>query len=83
MTDALGQHLSPGVLLEQGPHLSTQHLHSAEVGSGHQPGTPVSRYYASFIAWRDQDTQPRESAAPENPYAERARVQRLLRAALP
>jgi hypothetical protein len=50
MTDVLGQHVSPGVLLEQGPNLSTQHLYAAEAGSGHQPGTPVFRYYASFIA---------------------------------
>jgi len=59
MTDALGEHVSPGVIpLEQGLHLSAQHLYDAEVGSGHQPGTPVSRYYARFIAWHGRNTQP-------------------------
>ena len=60
MTEALGRRLSPGVSLEQGLHLSTQHLYDADTGSGPQPGTLMSRYYASFIAWRDQDTQLRE-----------------------
>ncbi len=29
---------------------SARHLYDAEVGSGQQPGTRVSRYYASFVA---------------------------------
>jgi hypothetical protein len=61
MTDALSQHVSPGIIpLEQGLHLCLQHLCGAEVDSGHQPGTPVLRYHASFIAWHGQNTQPLE-----------------------
>ena len=40
---------------------SAQHLYNAEEVAG--PGTPVSRYYASFVAWPDQDTQPPESGS--------------------
>ena len=50
MTDALGQHISPGIQLDQTSYLCAQHLYDAEAGSGHWPGTPVSGRYASFIA---------------------------------